>query len=201
MNDEEKKKVQQQLEKSDSEKRSVRLGSSGREKDKFVRNDTFGAVRMDDDEMRLGSWRNYLHPASIYAKSWTNFINALILIVAFIEPAGLAFKEEIHRDTLVWGDVMEIIFDILFIADVGLNFYRPVEENGRLNWDKTVIRKQYLQGWFTVDLIASIPLDIMFLAFTEPKSAAARTLSAFRLASLASHVQNQEYDHGFGAES
>jgi potassium channel len=184
MNDEEKKKVQQQLEKSDSEKRSVRLGSSGREKDKFVRNDTFGAVRMDDDEMRSGSWRNYLHPASIYAKSWTNFINALILIVAFIEPAGLAFKDEIHRDTLVWGDVMEIIFDILFIADVWLNFYRPVEENGRLNWDKTVIRKQYLQGWFTVDLIASIPLDIMFLAFTEPKSAAARTLSALGLLRL-----------------
>ena len=179
MSDKEKKQVEHQVQKAERAKQAVRLGNSNQES-KLARNDTFGAARMDDDEMRSRSWRNYLHPASVQAKSWTNFINILVLIVAFTEPAGIAFRGEGRRG-LSWSDAMEISFDFLFIADIWINFYRPVEENGRLNWDKRVIKKRYLQRWFAVDLIASIPLDIMFLSLTEEKSYAARFLSALGL--------------------
>lgn len=193
MTEDERKKLQEHAVHSASLKVQVTGGGATLTKMKtnsksatiLLRSDTFGARRIADSEIETGSWRYYLHPASAYTQRWTALINALIVIVAFTEPASLAFKSE-EREGLVlsWTDIVEIIFDVLFALDIFLTFNRPIEEHGRLIWDRKVIAKHYLSGWFAVDFVATVPLDILFMSLTEPKSAAARTLSCLGLLRL-----------------
>ena len=145
--------------------------------------DTFGSKRLDED--MLYDLRSLLcHPASPYARAWTRTVNIFILIVAFTEPAILAYKSEHRADRLAWNEVMEICFDIIFIADIAINFYRPIDKYGKLIWDRYTIAMSYLRRWFVIDLLASLPIDLMFAGLTTPGTVAARVLAALGMLRL-----------------
>ena len=151
--------------------------------EKVRRVDTFGSKRLDENDTY--GFRSLLcHPASAYARAWTRTVNIFILIVAFTEPAVLAFKGEHRSARLAWNEVMEICFDIIFIADIAINFYRPIEKYGKLIWDKHAIAMKYLGGWFVIDLLASLPIDLMFAGATTPGTVAARVLAALGMLRL-----------------
>jgi len=121
------------------------------------RTETFGSKLMDDEERK--DWKILmLHPASIYARAWTRVVNVMILIICFTEPAIFAFRgDRKSRSALSWNEIMEIPFVIVFLTDIIINFYRPIEEYSRLVWDTKKIAYNYLSGWFFIDSLASIP--------------------------------------------
>eukprot|EP01064_Diplonema_japonicum_P009203 TRINITY_DN1667_c1_g2_i1.p1 TRINITY_DN1667_c1_g2~~TRINITY_DN1667_c1_g2_i1.p1 ORF type:complete len:576 (+),score=135.60 TRINITY_DN1667_c1_g2_i1:94-1821(+) len=53
--------------------------------------------------------------------------------------------------------------DTLFILEVLFNFYLPFEEEGVQVNIHTLIRQKYLRGWFTIDVVGALPLDLFFL--------------------------------------
>jgi hypothetical protein len=109
----------------------------------------------------------------------------MILLIAFSEPAMLAFRGDRDSDeALAWNEILEILFDIVFVTDIIINFWRPIEEYSRLIWDRKRIAHSYLTGWFTIDLLASIPLDLMFMRATEAGSPAARLLAGLGMLRL-----------------
>jgi hypothetical protein len=51
--------------------------------------------------------------------------------------------------------------DIFFMVDVPLNFKTGYVEDGALITDPTLIKKNYLRGWFTIDFLTSIPITLI----------------------------------------
>ena len=161
-----------------------RLTFRGGSKEKGFRSDTFGSKRLDE-ESRQNLRMMLCHPASRYARNWTAMVNFLVLVVAFTEPATLAFRaERSRRGQLSWNEALEISFAVIFIVDIFINFFRPVDKYGRLLWDMRVIAVRYFKGWFWVDILSALPLDLMFLGTAAPGSPGARILSLLGLLRL-----------------
>lgn len=59
---------------------------------------------------------------------------------------------------------VDLIIDIYFIVDIFFNLNTAIWlENGILETKVQVIRKHYLKGWFTLDLLSSFPLTYLLL--------------------------------------
>ena len=59
--------------------------------------------------------------------------------------------------------------DSFFFIDIIIIFFTtipPTEESDEID-DYKIIAKSYLTGWFTVDLLAILPLDFILAAVTE----------------------------------
>ena len=149
------------------------------------RSDTFGSKRLQEEDERV--WRFILcHPASPHARAITRSVNLLILVVAFIEPASLAFRNE-RREVVSnyqWIDVIEILFSIVFCVDICMNFFRPLEKYGKLVWDMKKIAKEYLRGWFVLDFLSSLPFDLMFISKTHDSRDLSRVIAGLGLLRL-----------------
>jgi len=95
---------------------------------------------------------------SSFRKFWDFIITLITLYTLIIAPFRLAFDD---LDFVV-VDYLEITMDGIFIMDIALQFFIPnynIEED--LIKNKSLIAKNYLSGWFCLDLIASIPGSII----------------------------------------
>ncbi|XP_018649958.1 putative voltage-gated potassium channel [Schistosoma mansoni] len=71
-------------------------------------------------------------------------------------------KEWIHPTTLELLTITDAIIDIIFGVDIVLNFHTSfVGAGGEVVADPPVIRMNYLSGWFTLDLLACLPYEIL----------------------------------------
>ena len=54
--------------------------------------------------------------------------------------------------------------DFLFLLDIFVNFFSAIQDSKfELHDDRCVIAKEYLKGWFIIDLLAIIPFDLIFM--------------------------------------
>lgn len=114
----------------------------------------------------------------------------MILFTAVVTPFQLAFLDvEVSwssKSTLFWMDRM---VDIYFFVDIGMNFLRPITDHSRgvdiIHLSE--IRWTYLRGWFVIDVISTLPLDVIGLMIKGmPVSLkAVRLLRLLRLMKLA----------------
>ena len=70
------------------------------------------------------------------------------------------------------------VVNLIFIVDIFLQFFLPiktsVKEGGRTIRDHRIIAKAYLRGFFVIDFLSVIPLDIVDVAGAPPTCPAAR---------------------------
>ena len=87
---------------------------------------------------------------------WDIFIVVLLLIVCIIIPWRVTFIEHETRGT----KYTFIVVDVLFLIDMILTFFTTVlnDKNFEIITHKA-IAKEYLTGWFLIDLISIFPLD------------------------------------------
>ena len=57
--------------------------------------------------------------------------------------------------------IVDLIVDLMFIADILINFRTTYVENGEVVSDKHKIAVNYVKGWFVIDTIAAIPFDLL----------------------------------------
>ena len=57
--------------------------------------------------------------------------------------------------------IIDIIVDIMFLADIFVNFRTTFLSNGEVVTDPKKIAINYVKGWFVIDLIATIPFDLL----------------------------------------
>ena len=57
--------------------------------------------------------------------------------------------------------IVDLIVDLMFIADILINFRTTYVENGEVVSDKQKIAVNYVKGWFVIDTIAAIPFDLL----------------------------------------
>ena len=100
-----------------------------------------------------------LYPEDPYKTYWDLFITIILLISCLTTPFRIAFGEDIE-DPIEWLFINNTI-DILFLVDIFVNFFSAYYDNEFIIVeDRKQIARDYLTGWFTIDILAIIPFEI-----------------------------------------
>jgi hypothetical protein len=98
-------------------------------------------------------------------------------------PFFVAFKPKEEDTDYMFA--LNTIIDILFCADVVLNFYTTyIDHNGEEVLDQKKIVKRYLRFNFYIDLVASIPIDNFILVYGQNDSGSKTALQLSDLLKL-----------------
>lgn len=134
---------------------------------------------------------------------WDIVTTFWLLYVAIMIPLLLGFTIEVTG--VLW--VIERMVDVHFITDILFNFRTGYYPRGEMLevMDPKRIAKQYISSWFTVDVLSSIPFDLIFSGFAGSQwTRASKLFKVFRilrlskllrLAKLSALVENM--DHNF----
>ena len=126
--------------------------------------------------------KGVLYPNDQFREGWTAFMTVVMLYVAIMTPYRLAFMEEIYFDGLTGTD---LAINCLFILDLCLNFICAyTKPDGSIEDNRLKIARNYLFSWFLVDLISSVPFNLIELMYSEEKNGGNGYNSAVKLARL-----------------
>ncbi|XP_034017068.1 potassium/sodium hyperpolarization-activated cyclic nucleotide-gated channel 4 isoform X3 [Thalassophryne amazonica] len=107
----------------------------------------------------FGVW--IIHPYSDFRFYWDIVMLLLMMSNLVILPWGITFFED--QNTLPWI-TFNVFSDTLFLMDLVFNFRTGIlGEDSHIILDPKQIRTHYLQSWFLVDFVSSIPVDYIFL--------------------------------------
>lgn len=82
----------------------------------------------------------------------------LAIYNSFTVPIFVSFRIEETEEFFI----VNSIIDVLFVADIILNFFSTyIDRNGEEVLDHKKIVKNYLKKAFFIDLVASLPLDLI----------------------------------------
>jgi hypothetical protein len=100
-----------------------------------------------------------ISPDSSFSKYWSLVMSALLVYTAIIMPVRVAFYETVFFDA--WT-ILDLCVDGLFLVDVGVNCFQTYEnKEGVMETKLKQILKNYLTGWFCVDIIACFPFSLI----------------------------------------
>ena len=83
---------------------------------------------------------------------WDIWIMLLLLFVSVCVPARLAFVED---ESTEWIIIYALI-DSFFFLDILLSFFTAIDDDQKVYsiTDRKLIAKNYLRGWFFIDIIS-----------------------------------------------
>ena len=92
----------------------------------------------------------------------------MLLFTTFAVPYLLAFGEDIDPTKKLDGfQVFDLLLDVIFCVDIILSFCTAYSANGIYVTDLRQISRNYLTGWFWIDVPGSIPVD-KIIAYSTP---------------------------------
>lgn len=101
--------------------------------------------------------RCVLVPHSKFFIYWNLVMIALLTYTAILMPVTIVFVEE----NLAW-QIVELMVDGLFLVDVVVNCFSAYYDlQGKLVTDKRAIIWRYFKGWMVLDIVASIPFQLI----------------------------------------
>jgi CRP-like cAMP-binding protein len=117
---------------------------------------------VDTYQLRFGSPVNphehmtKIHPHNPKKTKWDLFVAAVILYSVVFVPYRICFNRPAKG---IWF-ALDIVFDLIFLVDVALNFATAYfDDHGELRWDTMDIMQNYLKGWFWIDTLSTLPID------------------------------------------
>jgi len=103
-----------------------------------------------------------------FKKTWTLGVLLLVVFSTIIIPMEFAFPNETFTP-----DAIATIIDIIFIIDVVLSFRTAyTDANGEEVFDKESIKRNYMKTWFSIDLIACFPLELLVSLWNNQQNSA-----------------------------
>ena len=103
-----------------------------------------------------------IDPRHPFLRVWTVIMLLCILFECTITPFGIGFLPLTAGPTAL--DVTEAVLDLLFIADLGINFCTAIRGlDGRLIKSYRVIAANYYSRDFWIDLFTSIPFSLVIV--------------------------------------
>lgn len=91
--------------------------------------------------------------------TWDIFIVFLIVVSSLLISYQIAFDQ--NREYI--SDVIIYLIDIFFVFDIYLTFFTPYKYQGVEIFDRGKIRNRYLTSYFSLDLAANFPFDLLIL--------------------------------------
>ena len=101
---------------------------------------------------------------SRFRLAWDALILALVFVSCTIIPYQFTFLQD-RDNTFLWA---LLLIDVLFIVDILLNFLTSYSSHGVEVTDRRSTVRHYLRGRFTIDLVASFPLELFLWASGDP---------------------------------
>lgn len=99
-----------------------------------------------------------IHPFSTLHVSWDIMVSLLIVLTVITMPLSIGW-DDLNNDFFA----MNLTIDTIFLFDVAKNFCTGiVDENDAVIMDGSIVRRNYLMGFFVTDFCSSIPLDLIF---------------------------------------
>ena len=117
-----------------------------------------------------------IHPLAQGKRIWDAFLAIAVIYNAVFCPFHLAFNVEMGA----FHELMYRVVDVVFIVEIFVNFNTGFYDAGNnLVMDRQRISDRYITSWFSIDVISSIPLDLIFR-----ESSVTDSVSALRLTKL-----------------
>jgi len=120
-------------------------------------------------------------PTNKYKQIWDPFVLVMTIVVAVEMPLRIALDLPLHG----WFYFLDTFISCVFLVDLILTFFTAVYVNAALVKDPKNVAQRYLKRWFIIDLLAVLPLDLIFGSFMIN----ARLLRLLRLAHVATFMQ------------
>lgn len=113
-----------------------------------------------------------INRGNIFKVVWDIFVLIILLVVSMIIPIRLAFSI-FETTTMHW---LYTTIDLIFAIDLVLTFFTSITDEHKVYeiTNKKIIAKQYLKGWFWVDLISIIPVDLILVSVESSATVLAR---------------------------
>lgn len=82
-------------------------------------------------------------------------------------------------------DIVELVVDVFFLADVAVSFFLAVEnEDGSLCVDRREIACRYLRSWFFVDIVAAFPFSLLGFSNVSDVTHGVKTIKLLRMVKI-----------------
>lgn len=137
-----------------------------------------------EDKLKKGPW--ILDPHSRFRSSWLDLMMVVILYNTLVVPFRSAFlydRPENDSDVIL---AFDMITDILMWVDIVLSFRTAYIDTGYIMDDLKLIRGKYMRDifGFRLDVIASLPLDLLFVIAGQYRNPLLRVTRVFKLVTL-----------------
>ncbi|XP_048831591.1 potassium voltage-gated channel subfamily H member 5-like [Brienomyrus brachyistius] len=135
----------------------------------------------------------------LFKATWDWVILILTFYTAIMVPYNVSFKTK--QNNVTWL-VLDSIVDVIFLADIVLNFHTTfVGPGGEIISDPKLIRMNYLKTWFVIDLLSCLPYDIInaFENVDEGMSSLFSSLKVVRLLRLGRVARKLDHYMEYGA--
>eukprot|EP01038_Epipyxis_sp_PR26KG_P004936 gene4936-6904_t len=134
-----------------------------------------------------------IHPSHKWKKTWDLIVSFIVLYSVIVIPYRLVFKTSNNISSF---NLLDLIIFIMFMVDIVLTFNTAIRnpKNNRLIVDHSSIACQYLTFWFWIDLLSTIPFELILpSSFGSSQSfRLVRGLRLFRLTKLLGGNQLKE---------
>ncbi|MBF0136653.1 MAG: ion transporter [Magnetococcus sp. DMHC-1] len=147
--------------------------------------------------------QSFLIPKGRFRIYWDYVILMAVSWYGLSVPIEIALKLDIPD----WSYMLDVVLTIFFMVDMYVNFHTPFLKDGEQITDIHAIRRRYLKSRFIIDLISTIPWDLLCLFYfgNDPQALAlirtVRLTRALRLvlvpsvmADLRSHTEHALVD-------
>lgn len=129
--------------------------------------------------------RKVINPYSDGMQRWDQVIMGVLVWTALVTPFEVSFMEP----SINYLFVLNRLIDCIFLTDMIFTFLLdPInDETLKINGlpSHKLIAQKYLQGWFTVDLVSTMPFDAVTIAVKgDPALEKLKFLRAMRLVRL-----------------
>ena len=121
-----------------------------------------------------------IHPEAKAKTYWDLSLFICTILGALIIPLSVVF-EATGRAIPV---ITTVIITGIFIVDIYINFNTSYPFQGKLIQNKRSIARRYLGGWFTLDIVAALPLGIILSIAGTGESGAIHLLRVLALIKL-----------------
>jgi len=121
-----------------------------------------------------------IHPKSRLLQIFHGVIILLAVFSAIEVPLRIALQYDVSYELLF----LDWLITVFFAIDIIFNFNLAYDDRGKFISDRKLISRRYLKSWFTIDILATIPFEILFSGFAFAGHRALRMIRLTRLARL-----------------
>jgi len=122
-----------------------------------------------------------IHPDSRY-RLWWDLITAIYVVyLIWLVPFSIGFEQWYPSTGL---KSFNVIIDVWFIIDVILNFRTGYVDHGVMVMDQKKITAKYLQTYFLVDFVASVPWELFLGEFESSDRKSLKLVKYFKVPKL-----------------
>ena len=121
-----------------------------------------------------------IHPESPYLRAFHMVIHLVVVYSAIEVPLRFALE----YDVPAWLTVLDFAVILLFAIDIVVNFRTATIHRGELCTDQKIVARKYLRGWFTIDLLATLPFELLTAGLFSETHRIIRIVRLLRLSRL-----------------